>query len=190
MHRLRLALAALAAAILLPACVTLDGAGQTITQAQQQYLASLQAQADRDAARTESLLDAIGKFADSDNETAQVLALVILERVANPPAAAAATPPPPPQPAGPITTALKTLAPFVLPIAQIWQADRQGERSLTQAVANMDLIGTLAGQIHRDPLVVETPAAQIIHAPAPVIITPPDPIVIEQPAPIVLPPAG
>lgn len=216
MHRLRLALVALAAAILLPACVTLDGAGQTINQAQLQALqyqrdiASIQA-ADRADARSlereriRAAADTVKEFAKfhgSGNDLVSAWAIASGERVAlsqlqpraapTDPAAASRQQPPQATPDGPIVSAVKAIAPFVLPIAQIWQADRQGARSLTQAVANMDLIGTLSGQIHRDPLVVETPPAQVITAPDPVILTPPDPIVIEieHPAPIVLPAGG
>lgn len=219
MHRLRLALAAIAATILLPGCITLDGAGQTINQAQLQALqyqrdiARIQADDRADARELEreriraaaATVKEFAKFHSSGNDLVSAWAIASGERVAlsqlqprAAPSDATSTPrqqPTQTTPDGPIVSAVKAIAPFVLPIAQIWQADRQGERSLTQAIANMDLIGTIAGQIHRDPLVVTTPAPEIVLAPAPVIVDREvplivEPVVIEPPAPILLPAGG
>lgn len=174
-------------AALLTGCAGMDIAGNQVTQAQAQYLAAQEAKAAREAESSRHVVDAIYRLAQSDDHTSRVVGLMMLDRVINGTVAtqkgAAA---PMQQQEGPITTALRVIAPFVLPLAQIWQADRAGDRSLKQSYANMNLIGTLAGQIQRDPLVVQAPSPTVIQAPDPVIVQTPNPLVIDRPTPVVI----
>lgn len=172
-------------AVGLSGCVTLDGFGAQVTTAQAQYLAAQDARAAREAEAQRHLVDRIAEIAQTGDQTSRVVALMMLDRVANGMPQRAVQAVAQPQ-EGPITTALRVAAPFVLPLAQIWQADRAGKRALDQALGNMDLIGAVAGQIQRDPLVVTTPAPSVINAPPPMVLTTPPPVIVERPAPIIL----
>lgn len=172
------------AAIALSGCAGMDIAGTQITQAQAQYLATQEARAAREADASRHVVDAIAALAHSGDPTARVVGLMMLDRVLNGTAAVQKVAQAPVQSQdGPITTALRVVAPFVLPALQIWQADRAGERGMKQAFGNMDLIGSLAGQIQRDPLVVTPAAPQIVN---PVIVETPNPMVIDRPTPIII----
>lgn len=181
------------AAIALSGCAGMDVAGAQITTAQQQMLAAQEARAAREAEANRHVVDAIASLADSKDPTARIVGLMMLDRVINGSVAAqkAAVMPMQPQ-EGPITTALRAVAPFILPLTQIWQADRAGDRALRQSYANMNLIGTIAGQIQRDPLVVTTPSAEVVD---PVIVTTPPPQIIQIPTqvieqPVIVPAGG
>lgn len=174
------------AALALSGCAGMDIAGNQITQAQAQYLATQDARAAREAEASKHVVDAIAGLANSQDQTSRIVGLMMLDRVLNGTTAVQKAVAPMPQQEGPITTALRVVAPFVLPLAQIWQADRAGARSLQQSYANMNLIGQVAGQIQRDPLVVTTPSPTVIQAPDPVIVQTPNPLVIDRPTPIVI----
>lgn len=173
-------------ALAVSGCASLDSLGGSVTTAQQQYLATLQAQAEAEREQTHKLVDVLGRFADSGDPLVQAMAIASIERIATtrapaPRTAGAAAP----VPDGPIASVIKSLAPYVLPIAQIWQADRAGQRSVETAALNIGLMGRMADLAARDPLVVTTPAPEIIQAPAPVIVDREVPVIVE---PVVLEP--
>ena len=173
------------AALMLSGCAGMDIAGGQITTAQAQYLAAQDARAARDAEADSRLVAAIERLADSADPMVRLVGITTLDRIAAGKAAPRGAQMPAQSQDGPITTALKVVAPFVLPALQIWPADRAGERGMKQAFGNMDLIQTLAGQIQRDPLVVTTPAAQVIQV-DPVIVTTPDPVIVDREVPVIV----
>lgn len=205
LHTLRLAILAVAA-LAMTGCVTLDGLGGQVTQAQAEYL---RAQADmRDIESQERIaavaylaMIASGQRLDDGFGSVQTLAVTgqsdpvvrawamsSIERLMLPQNAA-------PrqtlagQQDGPIIAGIKALAPYVLPVADVLLRRAQGKdqikfqtRQLATSVEmegmRLGLIDSIVGQISRDPLVVQTPPPQIIPAPEPIIITTPDPIII------------
>lgn len=176
----------LAAVFGLAGCAGWDVAGNQITTAQAQYLASQEARATRESEDMRQVIGAIQALGTNGDTTSRVAALMMMDRLSGGVAAQRSAQQQMPAQEGPITTALRVVAPFVLPLAQIWQADRAGERGMRQSFANMNLISGLAGQIQRDPLVMTTPAPQVIQAPAPTVITTPPAQIIERPAPIIV----
>jgi len=178
-------LLALAAALLVTGCLTTGD----ITVAQQQYLAALHAQQQAEREQSRELVRALAAFAASPEPLVQAMAIAGIERIA-----AARSPAPTStaaaqgrMPDGPITSVIKAALPFVIPLAQIWQADRAGARSLETAALNVGLIDNIVTRIARDPLVVQTPAPEVIHAPAPEVIQI-SPTIIDRDVPLIVEP--
>lgn len=171
----------IAAVFALSGCAQLDVVSGTVTDAQARYLENLEARDKRQSEDMRRVLSTIQSVASSGDATTRVVGLLMLDRISNGVSQARMAQIQMPQQDGPITAFFKGVAPYLLPLAQIWQADRASGRALDQAFGNMNLIGTIAGQIQRDPLVVQTPAQ-----PAPVIVTTPPPVIVDRPPPIII----
>ena len=183
------------AAILLTGCESLPTVTGAITDAQMNVLKAQvkeEVQASKDLDR---VVGAIEKLAVSGDTTTKVMSLMILNQTYAGLAAARANR----QPVnndGPITAAFKAVAPYVIPGLQIWASDRAGGRALKESFGNMNLIGTIAKDIQRDPLIVNNPAPQVVQlpgAPAPQVIQVPSapilipPFVVDQPVIVTVP---
>lgn len=169
------------AALSMSACAQLDTVGSTVTDAQARYLASLEAREKRQSEDMRQVLKTIESVSSSGDSTSRVVGLLMLDRISNGVASARMAQVQMPPQDGPITAAFKAVAPYVIPGLQIWASDRAGSRALDQAFGNMALIGQIAGQIQRDPLVVNAPAA-----PDPIIVTTPPPLVVDRPTPFIV----
>jgi hypothetical protein len=176
---MRTLIALAAVALLTTGCLTTGD----VTTAQQQYLASLQAQQQAEREHSRELIQALAGFAASPEPLVQAMAIAGIDRIAaarSATATASAAAAQGRMPDGPITTVLKVALPYVLPLAQIWQADRAGARSLETAALNTGLIGNIVGQISRDPLVVQAPAPEIVQIPT-MVVDRDVPLIVEQP---------
>lgn len=171
----------------LTGCATMPGVSGDISNAQAQYLAAQQAERDAQRQDRRDTIDALSAFAYSTEPLIHAMAIAAIERTSgeqyrSQPAKQI------PQQDGPITTVVRAVLPLAVPLAQLWMQDRAGERSLTQAMGNMDLIGTMAGQLGRDPLVVMQPDPTIINAPATMIIDRDVPMIIDRDVPLFVTP--
>lgn len=173
-------------AIALPGCTTLDGLTGGITQAQAEYLKTRAAMEADKLHYQANIAREIARVAErSLDPVVHAWAMSSIERIAGP-QVVTQQPQIPISQDGPITSALKGLAPYVLPLAQLWVQRDMGKNQLSfqkrQLVSSVEmesmrlgLIEGMAGMISRDPLIVD-----------PVIITTPDPVVIPAPEPIII----
>lgn len=167
-------------------CGQLPVVSEGITNAQQNVL-DARAQEDRqDSKDHAAVIKAIGEVAVNGDNTVKVVSLMMLDRIASDLNRVRAAKAQAPIPDGPITAFFKAAAPYIIPGAQIWASDRSGSRALKESFGNMNLISQIAGNIQRDPLVVNnvTPAPQIVQVPGQTQIV--NPIIVDRPPPIIL----
>lgn len=164
-----------ASTMLMTGCLT---TGDVMT-AQQQYFASLQAQQEAERSYNQTVIQALSAFSSSQDPLVQAWAMSSIERIASSRSMSTMMNAAANQgrmPDGPITSFLKAALPYVLPIAQIWAADRTDKRSLESAALQTGLIGNIVNQISRDPLVVQPPPTQIVQ---PTVIDREVPFIVE-----------
>lgn len=178
----------IAAVFGLVGCGTMDvaGVGGQVTTAQQNVLDARKAEDRQESKDLGVVVAAIESVAANGDNTVKVVSLMMPDRIVGGMNQIRIAKAQAPVPDGPIVAAFKAAAPYVIPGLQIWASDRAGGRALKESFGNMNLIGTIAKDIKRDPLVVNTPPQSVVLVDKPFVVDHPAPIVIEKQIPFVV----